>query len=107
MFDTITIIVASFVAPSIAAVFGLIVNLKHPKMDASSDSEVVKQSTSSMVAVFGGIILAGIFGVLTFFFAGLGDVFIACEVLALIVLLIVLCVFLKTYGKKKFLEIEV
>jgi ABC-2 type transport system permease protein len=33
-------------------------NLKYPKMDATNDTEVVKQSTSSMVSVFGGMFLA-------------------------------------------------
>lgn len=37
-------------------VFGLIVNLKYPKLNASSDTEVVKQSMSSMVSVFGGMV---------------------------------------------------
>ena len=34
---------------------GLIANLKYPKMNATNDTEVVKQSMSSMISVFIGI----------------------------------------------------
>ncbi len=105
--DIITILTASFMAPSIAATFGLIVNLKYPKMDASSDSEVVKQSMSSMVSVFGGILLASIFGLLTFFLAGFGDIAILFEVVLLIAIFFVLWIILKKYGNKRYREIEV
>ena len=48
-------IIASIVLPMVSEIFGIIVNLKYPKMDADNDTEVVKQSMSSMVAVFGGM----------------------------------------------------
>lgn len=105
--DAITILISSFVAPSIAATLGLIVNLKYPKMDASSDSEVVKQSMSSMVSVFGGIILAAIFGILTFVLAGFGDFAIIFEAILLLLVLAILIFILKTYGNKRFKEIEI
>lgn len=34
---------------------GIVMNLKYPKMDATSDTEVVKQSMSSVVSVFIGL----------------------------------------------------
>ena len=105
--DTVLILATSFIAPSIAAVFGLLINLKFPKMDASSDTEVVKQSTSSMVAVFGGMFLAGVFVALTFLFAGLGDYAMIFEGVILAVILLVLWLILSKYGKKRFREIEV
>lgn len=44
-----------FVAP-----FGLAVNLLLPKQEWTSDAQVVKQSAAVMVAVFGGMVCAGI-----------------------------------------------
>ncbi|MBR6252944.1 MAG: hypothetical protein IKR04_03805 [Clostridia bacterium] len=104
--DAVLIILASFIAPSIAAVFGLIVNLKYPKMNASSDTEVVKQSTSSMVAVFGGMFLAGVFVAITFVLAGLGDYAMIIEDVLLGGILLVLWMILSKYGRKRYREIE-
>lgn len=104
--DMFLIIFTSFIAPTIAAVFGLIINLKYPKMDASSDTEIVKQSTSSMVAVFGGIMLSVIFFAITFFLAGLGDMAMIGEVLLLLLILLLLWNHLMKVGKKRFRKIE-
>ncbi len=106
LLEAILIILTSFIAPSIAAVFGLIVNLKFPKMNASSDTEVVKQSTSSMVAVFGGMFLAGIFVAITFVLAAFGDVGMIVEVGILAAILLILWLILVKYGRKRFREIE-
>lgn len=46
------ILLASVVLPLVSEVFGIIINIKYPKMDAENDTEVVKQSTSTMIAVF-------------------------------------------------------
>ncbi len=105
--DIILIFLTSFIAPSIAATFGLLVNLKYPKMDASSDTEIIKQSMSSMVAVFGGILFAGLFFVLTFIFAGLGGYAMIYDVLLLAIILLILWLALIKYGKRRFKEIEV
>ena len=36
---------------------GLLVNLKYPKLNYSNDTEVIKQSMSSMISVFIGMIV--------------------------------------------------
>ncbi len=62
-FDIVSIICilyATILLPFIAELIGIMANLKYPKMDATNDTEVVKQSTSSMVSVFGGMFLATI-----------------------------------------------
>ncbi len=105
--DILVTLLASFIAPSISAVFGLLANLKHPKMDASSDAEVVKQSTSSMISVLVGILAAMFFGSLTLILAGLGDLAMIAEIALLGLLLVVLWAILSNYGKKRFTEIEV
>ena len=54
------IIAASIILPLVAETLGILVNLKYPKMDAENDTEIVKQSMSSMVAIFLGMFLSGI-----------------------------------------------
>ncbi|MBR2828409.1 MAG: hypothetical protein IKE70_04180 [Bacilli bacterium] len=57
-FDILSILLilsASIILPILAETFGILVNLKYPKMDASNDTEVVKQSMSSMVATMSGM----------------------------------------------------
>ena len=50
--------------PIVSSLIGITVNLKYPKLDATNDTEVVKQSLSSMVSVFIGFGLVGITGIL-------------------------------------------
>ena len=104
--DFVLILAISFIAPTIAAAFGLLVNLKFPKMDASSDTEVVKQSTSTLVAVLGGILFAMIFLVMTLVFAMLGDFAMIAEVALLGLILVGLLALLFRYGPKRYKEIE-
>ena len=60
--ETIIIIISSVVLPMVSSIMGIIINLKYPKMDAENDTEVVKQSMSSMIAVFGGMGVIAITG---------------------------------------------
>lgn len=41
--DIIYILLATIIVPTLTAIIGLLVNLKHPKMNAESDTEVIKQ----------------------------------------------------------------
>ena len=65
LIQIIMILVSSIIVPLVAETIGILVNLKYPKMDAENDTEVVKQSLSSGIAVFCGMILSGlsIFGI--------------------------------------------
>ena len=56
----ILILIASVLLPLISETIGIIVNLKYPRMDAKTDTEVVKQSISSAISVFIGMALTGI-----------------------------------------------
>ena len=58
--EILLILISSFVLPIVSETIGIIVNLKYPKMDAENDTEIVKQSISSMIAVLTGIIAVGI-----------------------------------------------
>lgn len=48
-------LLVSIISILLNSVVGLIINLKYPKLNATNDSEVVKQSMSSTVAVFLGM----------------------------------------------------
>ena len=54
------ILIASIVLPILTEMIGIIANLKYPKMDATNDTEIVKQSMSSMISVFTGMGLVGL-----------------------------------------------
>lgn len=56
--DIVFILLASIVMPTLTALIGILMNLKYPKMNATSDTEVVKQSMSSMLSVFMGMFVA-------------------------------------------------
>ena len=110
--DYILIILVSIVAPTISSLLGLIINLKYPKMDATSDTEVVKQSISSMISVLSGIFISIIVialcvvSMLGFIKIGINTMLIIC-MFGLIVLMIVLILILNNYGVKRYREIEV
>ena len=60
MISTVLCLIASVLFPLLAETIGILVNLKYPRMDAKNDTEVVKQSMSSAISVFIGMILVGI-----------------------------------------------
>ena len=104
------ILVSSIVLPVVSETIGIIVNLKYPKMNAKSDTEVVKQSISSMISVFLGMILT------TFTFYGLYkisntnfsvDSVILIGMLVYSIICAILMVVLKRISVKKFNNINV
>lgn len=55
IFFILLITIIGFFTVFMSANIGLMINLKYPKMNATNDTEVVKQSMSSMVSVFIGM----------------------------------------------------
>ncbi len=55
--QSILLLILSILIPLVSHFIGILVNLKYPKLDYENSSEVVKQSTSSFVAVMIGMIL--------------------------------------------------
>ena len=104
------ILIMSFVMPMISEVIGIIVNLKYPKMDAEDDVEVVKQSMSSMIAVFVGmgasVLMAGMIYVSFLFGIKTSDVMLIGTVICLVILGLLL-LYLQKRGAKDFNEINV
>ena len=94
--------------PTFTALIGILMNLKYPKMDATSDTEVVKQSMSSMVAVFIGMFTAMLSIVVIVVGSTINiNLFIMLELLVFSIIVFVLWKILKKYGIKRFREINV
>ncbi len=107
--DTICILAASIILPTLTAILGLIVNLKYPKMNAKSDTEVVKQSMSPVISILTGMIIA-ILSVLAIFMLISKisiNVIMISEILIFLIITIVLYRILNRYGIKKFREINI
>ena len=100
----ITVILTTITA-IFTSVFGLVVNLKFPKMDATSDVVIVKQSICVLIVSFGSMIIPG---VLALIYAFKLNKIMSFEVYALLVSAILLilsacCImFLNTKGKRIF-----
>ena len=106
--DIVFILLASIIIPTFTALVGILMNLKYPKMDATSDTEVVKQSMSSAVSIFIGLFV----GMLSIAIIILGgktnlDLFIILELLVFGAIVFILWRILKKYGVKRLREINV
>lgn len=106
--DIVFILFASIIMPTFTALIGILMNLKYPKMDATSDTEVVKQSMSSTLSVFIGMFV----GMLSVGVMIMGskinlNLFIILELFVFTVLTFVLWKMLGKYGVKRFREINV
>ena len=105
----ILIIILSFVVILLTSCIGLVANLKYPKMNASNDTEVVKQSMSSMIGVFSGMgILIGSILIIAY----LSDKFsmltlLSAHVALLFIISIVLYLYLIKYGTIEYRKINV
>ncbi len=105
--DTLLILAFTFIVPTFTAILGLIINLKYPKMNASSDTEVVKQSMSTMLSVFAGMAIFAISAMVMIKNFGNISKILPIELFVFSVLLVIFWVILKNYGKKRIREINV
>lgn len=94
---------------TLSSILGLVINLKYPKMNASNDTEVVKQSMSSMVAVFinMGIIIISVIGIFTLYDKLNIYLLLDIHVLIIILVTIVLYYILMNKGIKEYRSINV
>lgn len=103
------LLAASIILPLVSELIGIIMNLKYPKMDAQTDAEVVKQSTSATVSVFIGMGLLGlsIFG-LIYLREPLGENLCLLTLLgAFTIILIGLLFYMKKKSVKEFNSINI
>ena len=105
--DMVFILLASIIMPTFTALVGLLMNLKYPKMDATSDTEVVKQSVSSMASVFIGMIVAMLLIAVSIMGGDNLNLYICLELLVFSIIIFALWQVLKKYGVKRFKEINV
>jgi ABC-2 type transport system permease protein len=108
LLEMLSLFIVSILASLVTAHFGLIVNLKFPKMEAISDTVIVKRSISTMIATFAPMVLMFmIIGI----YSELGkninfNYFVLSTMALLAVLIIVERIVLKTWGIKRFKEIN-
>lgn len=99
----------SIIIISLTSNIGLIANLKYPKMNASNDTEVVKQSMSSMISVFLGMgILIGSILIIIFLSDYIKlNILLVLHVLLITIISIILYLYLMKYGTKEYRKINV
>lgn len=93
----------------LSACIGLIINLKYPKMNANNDTEVVKQSMSSMISVFIGMgIFIGSILLIVFLNEYINiDILLILHIFFLTIISIILYCFLMKFGTKEYKKINV
>lgn len=107
--DMLLIFSMSLIMVASSSIIGLIINLKYPKMNAKNDTEVVKQSISSMLSIFIGI---GIFilsiALFIYFYQILNiTLLLILHVFILLLLTLVLYCILIKFGVKEYKKINV
>ena len=105
----VQILMLTFVIIFLSAVIGLLVNLKYPKLNASNDTEVVKQSMSSMISVFigWGIFLLSIIGFVVLSKNISMSILMTFHILILMGISIILYVILMKNGTKEYQKLNV
>lgn len=109
LFYMLIVLLISIFMVLFSSLIGLIINLKYPKLNANNDTEVVKQSMSSMIAVFMGmgtfVVSLLVIGYLSKFFE---FSFIICAHFLLVLLVdAVLYYILIKYGVNDYKEISI
>ncbi len=105
----IELLISALLIISLTAIIGLIMNLKYPKLNATNDTEVVKQSMSATVSVFIGMgsVLLNIVE-LIFLSSYISVMYIMLiNIIILLILIVVLYNRLITKGQKEYLELNI
>ena len=108
--EILMIIIGSIILPLVSETIGILVNLKYPKMDAENDTEVVKQSMSSMISVFIGMALSfiTIFVLIMLLNVGVSNILVLIlSNLFYMFILGLLLIYLNKYGSRDFNRINV
>ena len=104
--EMVCITLATIITPNLSAMWGLLINLRYPKMSFTSEMEVVKQSSSVMVTSLSGMLFSILFaGVLIAVPNKLMIMII--ELVALLLLSLLFASIIKKWGVKKFNSINV
>lgn len=103
------ILILTLIIILLSACIGLIANLKYPKMTASNDTEVVKQSMSSMISVFIGMgIFIGSILMIVFLNKYINiDLLVVLHLSLVTITTLILYVILMKFGPKDYRKINV
>ena len=82
--EAIVILLGAFAFVGLTTVVGALVNLRFPRFEFSSETEIVKQSLGAMIGVFGGFGIVVAEGFAIFFLSGLMDWKLALLIVALL-----------------------
>ena len=109
IFYVVVILLLSFLIIFLTSCIGLIVNLKYPKMNWTSDAEVVKQSISSMISVFigMGILIGSIFTIFSLSRYADIDLLLVLHVFVIAIISMILYVILMNNGTEEYKKINV
>lgn len=107
-FDLLVLIILTLISALLSALFGLIVNLKFPKMDAINDVAAVKQSLSVIISILVPMtVIFGIIGIYTAISSFIGtNGFILITMIIMLILMFIGYYILKTWGIKRYKEIN-
>lgn len=97
--EAFLLVLLSILMPLANDILGTIINLKYPKLDWDNPAEAIKQSTSSFIATFGGMVVA-IF-VISFTFAFMGKILPIWILLITTLIMAIMNVILYLYLSKK------
>ena len=102
----IYILLFSILTPLFSAIFGLFINLKYPKLKWNNETEVVKQSTSTMICTFTGMGLFFLSLFMTITFIKNINIVILIQIIILIIVDIVLWLLLSKFGVKEYRKLN-
>ena len=107
--EALLLVILSILMPLVSHLLGIIINLKHPKLDAENTAEVVKQSTSSFIAVMLGMFILMITIGMSIAMATMLPAVIVLLILTIVFGLIdlILYLILKTVGVKNFNKLSI
>ena len=103
------LLLLSILIPLTSHFIGIIVNLKYPKLDWENTSEVVKQSTSSFVAVMIGMVLLVAFSFIAFKLIGIIPAILILLLVTVLFIIIdsILYLYLNKTGTKQFNNLSI
>lgn len=107
LLDYIFIIIIPILFATFLAVLGLVINLHFPKLDAKSDTVIVKQSTSSFLNIMAGMILTFAGSAIYFMISFIGfNIYAIILIIILLIAILLLWRYLNTKGVKLFRKLD-
>ncbi|MDO4978655.1 MAG: hypothetical protein Q4E47_00680 [Candidatus Saccharibacteria bacterium] len=106
MLAIVLIFLFSIIVPTMNATLGLIINLRFPKMQYSNETEIIKQSTSSLISTFGGMGIAFASLLPMVPFTEHMDIYFTVLLAIMAVVLFVLKSVLYSWGEKRWRSLE-